>query len=448
MFSIDKLIGHLKNLSVTEIYFCAGARNSYLHTDLKQHFQLHYELDERAASFMALGQAKVSKHPVVVCTTSGTAVSECYSAVIEAHYAKVPLIILSADRPGRLRHTGAPQTIDQLNLFGKYASFFNVESERAIFSKEINYPYHINIEVDDGEIFSETVNIKETYNFPLIILAENANLSNEDLDTIIRNDYAVYVECLSDFKNSKINQRITNEYDLIHYVSEGAFDCVIKYGHTPFTKLWRLLDTTLSHLPVYSHRSYSYTGLKSAFEFSLLSEISIEQTYKLDLSFKDIKSIAENYSSAEIHNYFEIKSKVQPSDIVFVGNSMPIRYWQLVDDLENKIFASRGVNGIDGQIATAIGIARSTNSHVHCIIGDQTFMYDFSVLQKDLPKNLSIHLINNGGGRIFDVVKATKEIVFSHDQKFKDKYSFLNNQVIEYFSNPVDSLAFLEELKR
>jgi len=84
----------------------------------------HISLDERAGAFFALGAAKASRRPVAVVTTSGTAAANLFPAVAEAHHGRVPLVLLTADRPPELRDTGAPQTIDQLKLFGGFARWF------------------------------------------------------------------------------------------------------------------------------------------------------------------------------------------------------------------------------------------------------------------------------------------------------------------------------------
>jgi len=81
-------------------------------------------IDERCAGFFALGLAKASAAPVAVACTSGTAAAEYAPAVIEAHEARVPLIVLTADRPPELRDTGAGQTIDQVKLYGSAVKWF------------------------------------------------------------------------------------------------------------------------------------------------------------------------------------------------------------------------------------------------------------------------------------------------------------------------------------
>ncbi|MEA2324423.1 MAG: 2-succinyl-5-enolpyruvyl-6-hydroxy-3-cyclohexene-carboxylate synthase, partial [Solirubrobacteraceae bacterium] len=81
-------------------------------------------VDERVAGFYALGAAKATGRPVALACTSGTAAAHYAPAVIEAHEARIPLIVLTADRPPELREVGAGQTIDQLKLYGDAAKWF------------------------------------------------------------------------------------------------------------------------------------------------------------------------------------------------------------------------------------------------------------------------------------------------------------------------------------
>jgi 2-succinyl-5-enolpyruvyl-6-hydroxy-3-cyclohexene-1-carboxylate synthase len=81
-------------------------------------------VDERSAAYFALGMAKASRRPVVLLATSGTAALNFAPAVAEARYGRVPLIVLTADRPPELRELGAPQTIDQMNLYGRHAKWW------------------------------------------------------------------------------------------------------------------------------------------------------------------------------------------------------------------------------------------------------------------------------------------------------------------------------------
>lgn len=82
-------------------------------------------IDERSAAFFALGMAKEKQQPVALICTSGTAAANYFPAIIEAFYSYVPLIVLTADRPHELRDTGAPQAIEQVNLYGNYQKWFH-----------------------------------------------------------------------------------------------------------------------------------------------------------------------------------------------------------------------------------------------------------------------------------------------------------------------------------
>ena len=103
-----------------------GSRSAPLVLSLARNrsLQCHSHVDERCAGFFALGLAKRSGLPAAVACTSGTAVAELAPAVIEAREARVPLLVLSADRPAELRENGAGQAIDQLKLFGSAAKWF------------------------------------------------------------------------------------------------------------------------------------------------------------------------------------------------------------------------------------------------------------------------------------------------------------------------------------
>ncbi|HEY4809863.1 MAG TPA: 2-succinyl-5-enolpyruvyl-6-hydroxy-3-cyclohexene-1-carboxylic-acid synthase [Solirubrobacteraceae bacterium] len=103
-----------------------GSRSTPLVLSLAREPRLrcYSHIDERCSGFFALGLAKASARPVAVVCTSGTAVAELAPAVIEAHEARVPLVVLTADRPWELRENGAGQSIDQLKLYGGAAKWF------------------------------------------------------------------------------------------------------------------------------------------------------------------------------------------------------------------------------------------------------------------------------------------------------------------------------------
>ncbi|HLR96010.1 MAG TPA: 2-succinyl-5-enolpyruvyl-6-hydroxy-3-cyclohexene-1-carboxylic-acid synthase [Jiangellaceae bacterium] len=117
------LVSELAYSGVREVVLSPGSRSAPLAFALYDaavdgRIRLHVRVDERSAAFLALGLARADQEPTVVVTTSGTAVANLHPAVLEAHHDRVPLVLLSADRPAALRGVGANQTIDQVHLFG------------------------------------------------------------------------------------------------------------------------------------------------------------------------------------------------------------------------------------------------------------------------------------------------------------------------------------------
>jgi 2-succinyl-5-enolpyruvyl-6-hydroxy-3-cyclohexene-1-carboxylate synthase len=115
------LIDELVRCGVRDIVLAPGSRSAALAFaahDAQDRARLHTRVDERSAGFLALGIARTSRRPVVVISTSGTAVANLHPSVLEASHAGVPLILLTADRPARLRGTNANQTTDQVAIFG------------------------------------------------------------------------------------------------------------------------------------------------------------------------------------------------------------------------------------------------------------------------------------------------------------------------------------------
>jgi 2-succinyl-5-enolpyruvyl-6-hydroxy-3-cyclohexene-1-carboxylate synthase len=123
---LQAFVDELARCGMTHAVTSPGSRNAPLALTLAgdPRLQAVSVLDERSAGFFALGMAKASGRPVAVTCTSGSAAANLLPAVVEAHEARVPLIVLSADRPPELRETGAGQAIDQIKLYGSFAKWF------------------------------------------------------------------------------------------------------------------------------------------------------------------------------------------------------------------------------------------------------------------------------------------------------------------------------------
>jgi 2-succinyl-5-enolpyruvyl-6-hydroxy-3-cyclohexene-1-carboxylate synthase len=123
---VQAFVDELVRCGMRHVVTCPGSRNAPLALTLagRPELQAVSVLDERSAGFFALGMAKATGRPVAVTCTSGTAAANLHPAVAEAWEARVPLIVLTADRPPELRDVGAGQAIDQLKLYGSAVKWF------------------------------------------------------------------------------------------------------------------------------------------------------------------------------------------------------------------------------------------------------------------------------------------------------------------------------------
>ena len=128
---IGAFFDELMRAGVRDVVVSPGSRSTPLsmvaheaHARFGSAFNLYLDIDERGAAFFALGIAKATGCAVCVVCTSGTALANYYPAVMEAETSRVPLIVLSGDRPARLQELGAPQTCDQGKAFSNHARRF------------------------------------------------------------------------------------------------------------------------------------------------------------------------------------------------------------------------------------------------------------------------------------------------------------------------------------
>lgn len=122
----EAFVAALEDRGVRDVCVCSGSRSAPLVLAFhRSSIRTHVPLDERAGAYFALGLAKASRRPVAIVTTSGTAAANLHPAAVEAFHARVPLILLTADRPPELRDAGASQTIDQIRMFGGAVRWFH-----------------------------------------------------------------------------------------------------------------------------------------------------------------------------------------------------------------------------------------------------------------------------------------------------------------------------------
>ena len=120
---IDALI----TAGLKRVCLVPGSRHTALVLALARHrdgIAIYSHLDERSAAFFALGMAMAANEPVALVCTSGSAAANFFPAIVEAHQSRLPLLVLTADRPHELRQSGANQTIDQVKLYGDFVEWF------------------------------------------------------------------------------------------------------------------------------------------------------------------------------------------------------------------------------------------------------------------------------------------------------------------------------------
>src|SRR5690606_6814702 len=120
-------VDELARRGITDVVISPGSRSTPLAMMFTEHPSIKewVVIDERSAAFFALGLAKQSRRAVAIVCTSGTAAATYFPAVVEAYHSRVPLIVLTADRPHELRDIGAPQAIDQIKLFGGFVKWYH-----------------------------------------------------------------------------------------------------------------------------------------------------------------------------------------------------------------------------------------------------------------------------------------------------------------------------------
>lgn len=122
---VHTIVQTLVQAGVQDVVISPGSRSTplaYAFSQTKE-IQQYIQIDERSAGYLALGISKAKQRPVVLLCTSGTAAANYFPAIVEAHYARIPLIVVTADRPHELREVGAPQAINQIQLYGQHVKW-------------------------------------------------------------------------------------------------------------------------------------------------------------------------------------------------------------------------------------------------------------------------------------------------------------------------------------
>lgn len=450
----DATLSHLLGLGVECFVVCAGARNvplvaSLLKVQETNDLRVFHHFDERTASFFSIGLAKREKIPVAVLTTSGTAVAELLPATIEAHYSSVPLILVSADRPPRFRGSGAPQAIQQPGIFGDYVSteidIEEIPDLEQVSSWDRRSPLHLNVCFEEPraeDALSKVTRVEITSTSEpsdqdqgrllekfladptglVIIVGELPEEWRKPAERFLeRVGVPFWAEATSGLR--EIPRISKFQLYLEKYLPQVPTRKVLRIGGVPSLRFWRDLED-LENVEVISVSPHPFSGLARRSMLIATREFpsACESIYKepviqgendhavpLDEEFASEKEATQAFGDHPLSEpaiFRSLSEKIPGEALVFLGNSLPIREWNLAASFTQphpRAFASRGANGIDGQIATYLGMSEKEEESWG-IFGDLTALYDLNApaLIGQLPKaKRRIVIVNNGGGRIF-----------------------------------------------
>ena len=516
----------LQRLGLTTAVICPGSRSAPLTIAFAQNNKIETIpiLDERSASFFALGIAQKLGLPAALICTSGTAAANFYPAIIEARESRIPLLIFTADRPPELRDCHAGQAIDQVKIYGNYP---NWQAELAIPSASIGMldylrqtivyaiersifptkgPVHLNIPFRDPlvpvrdlavEALETQFNPEHFFaglepifagesstspSPPLLRAGEESTMQQwhkcskgiiiagvsqpqiaEKYCSAIAQiskslNWPVLAEGLSPVRNyAQLNPHLISTYDLILRNRELADkltpEIAIQIGDLPTSKELRnwldkaqpkryIIDPSHHNFdPLHGQTIHLRTSVENLATILTLvpplnkgestlvpplnkgglgvvltspsneylqlwrnTEIQVRET--IDQKISAINKIMEPKVS------WLLSQILPPATPIFIANSMPVRdvefFWK-PNNLEIKPFFNRGANGIDGTLSTALGVAHRNQSSI-MLTGDLALLHDTNgfLIKNKFVGHLTIILINNNGGGIFEMLPVAK----------------------------------------
>lgn len=452
---------------VKHVVVSPGSRNAPVILALSRSgkYELHYIVDERTAAFAALGMAVTLDSPVAMVCTSGSAVLNYGPALAEAYYSRVPLIAISADRPYYEIGQNRPQTICQAGVLGHVVrkSVDIRDGEDPVYANRLlnealstatrypNGPVHINMQFEmpltesiattkpyvkmlrHGECIGKTPEIKYDPAKKYLLIIGGLH-PDKDIETCRRlidelpSNVAVIAEAQSNLSDKSIIPSAAFADNIDRLTTP---DCVYVAGSPLVSaKIGKWLDTC--GLPcvrlscddtVYDCDSMccSLTGLLSSFK-SHASNIDYQEKFR-------------QYGNVVPTEVSRLLSLLSRCDIMLhLGNGMTVRDAQRIAiKAPTRIWANRGVSGIDGSTSTAVGASLVSDKPVVLVTGDMSAAYDIGALAvKGVGANFTMIVVNNGGGDIFRHVATTRDLP-ERDKYFTAMPKFPLRQLAEAY---------------
>jgi 2-succinyl-5-enolpyruvyl-6-hydroxy-3-cyclohexene-1-carboxylate synthase len=462
---ISELGPLVEKLGVRHVLIAPGSRNAPLIQLFTSHpgFICHSIVDERSLAYVALGMARQLGEAVVVVTTSGTAVLNLSPALAEAFHQKIPLLVLTADRPREMLSQFNNQVTDQrFPYFNFSKGFFELPAElrergdlehgmqsvEILFQEAVLFPQgpvHLNLPLTEplyeslpdpmlswGETKpdSESASSRETIDTGIklagkkVMILAGMGTGDTRLQQVLENlqtqmNVVVVAENISNLSSE-------------HFVSTpelvlaGASDkertvlapeLLISFGQQVVSKRLKLFVQSLKDLEIHEIQE----GLAlDEIQKDLQASGEPDQTYQMlwkELEERESGRARDYLKQASFGNLTAVARILEAAPaqtVIHLGNSTTIRLSQLLRTRSDlKYYSNRGVSGIDGSLSAAVGAAMVSDQQHLLILGDLSFVYDSNALwNKSFPENLKIVVLNDGGGGIFRLLEGPDRMEF------------------------------------
>jgi 2-succinyl-5-enolpyruvyl-6-hydroxy-3-cyclohexene-1-carboxylate synthase len=428
-------------------------------------------IDERSAAFFALGAAKASGRPVAITCTSGTAAANFAPAVIEARWARVPLIVMTADRPPELREVGAGQAIDQLKLYGDAVKWFfevgvhDATPERLRWIRTLACraywtalegppgPVHLNFPLREPLVLDESLPVDKTARgagHPYVIVepphvaaaAEGPGAHPSGRLVIVAGEGTPDPVGLASFaaragiplladplSGARRDAAAIAHYDLLlrdpRFTASSQPQFVFRLGELPTSKPLRAwlagLDAAqIAFDPDHTwHDPESVVGMRLRSALPQPDGMSVEPGWldawrDADLEAGRVIDAALGDGLSEPMVARELARWLPADATLVVASSMPVRDLETFAPARDdgpRVVSNRGANGIDGTISTAFGVAAVSDGPVVLLTGDVALAHDIGGLlaARRLELAITLVLINNDGGGIFHFLPVAGE---------------------------------------
>ncbi len=463
---------------IEDVVICPGSRSAPLTLAFVRnaHFTCRSVIDERSAGYIALGIAQQKNKPVILICTSGTAALNLSPALAESRYLGVPLIALTADRPDAWIDQLDGQAIRQQHIYDAFilrswhlsGELYHpddlwytqrVVNEAILDAKQKKGPVHINLAFREPLYQLPNVNDyslqvtqslhhegEESYSYPALVqqlsetgkfwLVFSQDVYDATLATMLQKgidqlNWTVVHESLSNLPIAGSIRNI-NEVLSLNEIPQSSPDTVVYFGKQLISKKLKQYLRNLSHLqviqvgePLADPLQHLHTHINApahqVVKFMLESKTIGNDVFNKHWIQASRKAtiLFEKFLSTAIYSDFvaitEIRKAIPADTMVHWGNSTPIRYAQLTENLNLPFqvhYCNRGTSGIDGSISTAVGHATANPGRKHVVIvGDLSFQYDCNALWiNDFPDNLVVIVVNNKGGNIFRLIDGSSQV--------------------------------------